>query len=70
MVIAVRVSTARFAPSIMTPSVRMGLGPSASEASMLNCGESKPPPYGTNTARFAPSIMTPTLQMGLGPSAL
>jgi len=42
----VGVNTARFAPSIMTPTVRMGLGPSAMLNYRAHRGGSKPPPYG------------------------
>ena len=76
------VNTARFAPRIMTPTVRMGFSPSVLKVGDLAVqilarsgdrrerrGGSKPPPYGTTAAPFAPSIMTPTVRMGFGPSA-
>ena len=45
-VLAVGVNTARFAPSIMTPTVRMGFSPSDLLNYQAPCGGSKPPPYG------------------------
>jgi len=60
-------STARFAPSIMTPPYGWALvHPLHANPSVG--GGSKPPPYGASTARFAPSIMTPTVRMGFSPS--
>ena len=44
--VAVGVNTARFAPSIMTPTVRMGFSPSALLDYQAGGGGSKPPPYG------------------------
>jgi len=65
------VSTARFAPSIVTPSVRLGLGPAALIINpAVGSRETSHYAEGVTTARFAPSITTPSVRLGLGPAAL
>ncbi|HZK16642.1 MAG TPA: hypothetical protein VFC66_00220 [Anaerolineaceae bacterium] len=65
------VTTARFAPSIMTPSVRLGLGPAALIINpAVGSRETSHYAEGVTTARFASSIMTPSIRLGLGPAAM